>query len=60
MFPAMSNDAFFAYCGELLGRWTAAFTEGLRRGRDYKTKVTQIEPAPRRMCTTSDPDMHPN
>jgi hypothetical protein len=54
----MSNDTFFAYCGELLGRWTAAFADGLRRGREHK-RAASIEPTPLRAAVTSDPDMHP-
>jgi hypothetical protein len=48
----MSYEAFFARCGELLGRWTTAFTEGLRRGREPQA-------IPRRIAATSDPELHP-
>jgi hypothetical protein len=53
MLQRMTFDTIFARCGELLGRWTAAFTDGLRRGRQHDI------PAPRRMAATSDPDLHP-
>ncbi len=48
----MSYEAFFTRCGELLGRWTAAFTDGLRRGREPQVMA-------RRMVATSDPELHP-
>jgi len=53
MLHRMTLDTIFARCGELIGRWTAAFTEGVRRGRQ------QDIPVPRRMPATSDPDLHP-
>ena len=53
MLHRMNFDTIFARCGELLGRWTAAFTDGLRRGRQSDFMI------PRRMPATSDPDLHP-
>jgi hypothetical protein len=56
----MNNDTFFASCGELLGRWTAAFVDGLRRGRERAVAApADYTPRPRPVCATSDPEMHP-
>jgi hypothetical protein len=56
----LSDDTFFARCGELLGRWTAAFADGLRRGREYpKSTPAPAERMTRPAHATSDPEMHP-
>lgn len=48
----MSYESFLARFGELLGRWAAAFTDGLHRG----LKPQSIG---RRVVATSDPELHP-
>jgi hypothetical protein len=56
----LSDDTFFARCGELVGRWTAAFADGLRRGREYpKSTPAPVERTTRPAHATSDPEMHP-
>jgi hypothetical protein len=58
MFRTMSNDTFFARCGELIGRWTTAFADGLSRGRAHKTAMPMSR-TPWPAGTTSDPELHP-